>query len=51
MKYDIDYMGVLAWLRANELNDVVEGAYDEKESTPQVKGPKVLAFLGESKDK
>lgn len=51
MKYEIDYQGVLAWLRANELNDIVEGAYDEKEKTPSVKGPKALAFLGEPKDK
>lgn len=51
MKYEIDYQGVLAWLRANELNDIVDGAYDEKEKTPSVKGPKVLAFLGEPKDK
>ena len=51
LKYDIDYQGVLAWLRANELNDIVDGAYDEKEKTPSVKGPKALAFLGEPKDK
>lgn len=47
-EWDIDYENVLAWLKANNLNDVIDGAYDEKESTPQVKGPKRLAFLGDT---
>lgn len=45
--YEIDFKNVLAWLRANKLEDVVNGAYDEKEGTPQVKGPKPLTFLGD----
>ena len=49
-KWDIDYPSVLQWLRANQLTDIIDGAYDEKEKTPQVKGPKPLAFLGEKKD-
>lgn len=48
-EWDIDYDGVMNWLRANKLDDVVTGAYDEKESTPQVKGPKEVYFLGEKK--
>lgn len=48
-EWDIDYDGVLNWLRANKLDDVVTGAYDEKESTPQVKGPKEVYFLGDKK--
>lgn len=47
LSYDIDFQGVLSWLKANELNDVLDGAYDEKEGTPQVKGPKEIAFLVE----
>ena len=48
--WEIDYAGILQWLKANEMQDVIDGAYDEKESTPQVKGPKRLTFLGESKE-
>lgn len=48
-EWDIQYDGVLNWLRANKLDDVVTGAYDEKESTPQVKGPKEVYFLGDRK--
>jgi len=48
-EWDIDYEGVLNWLRANKLDDVVTGAYDEKESTPQVKGPKEVYFMGDKK--
>lgn len=47
--WDINYDGVLNWLRANKLDDVVTGAYDEKESTPQVRGPKEVHFLGDKK--
>lgn len=46
-EWDIDFEGVLSWLEANQLKDVIDGAYDEKESTPQVKGPKRLTFLGD----
>jgi hypothetical protein len=46
-EWDINYEAVLAWLESNQLQDVIDGAYDEKESTPQVKGPKALTFLGD----
>jgi hypothetical protein len=49
--WKIDYDGISSWLKAHKLTDVLEGAYDEKESTPTVKGPKLLAFLGDEKDK
>lgn len=49
--WDIDYEGVLGQLRADGLDDVIQGAYDEKESTPQAKGPKMLTYLGEPKEK
>jgi hypothetical protein len=49
--WEIDYDGVKSWLQAHGLSDVLEGAYDEKEGTPQAKGPKLLAFLGEVKEK
>lgn len=48
-EWDINYEGLLNWLRANKLDDVVTGAYDEKESTPQVKGPKEIYFMGDKK--
>ena len=48
-EWKIDYAGVLQWLKNNKLDDVIDGAYDEKESTPQVKGPKELAFFGDPK--
>ena len=47
--WEIDYEPVKHWLSANKLTDVLDGAYDEKEGTPTVKGPKTLAFLGEEK--
>jgi len=45
--WEVDYEPVKNWLAANKLTDVLDGAYDEKEGTPTVKGPKPLAFLGE----
>lgn len=48
-KVDVDYKGVVAWLKQKGMTDVIEGAYDEKEGTPTVKGPKPIAFLGEKK--
>lgn len=48
-KVEVDYEGVLTWLKQRGLSDVIEGAYDEKEGTPMVKGPKQLAFFGEKK--
>lgn len=47
---EVDYSGIITWLKQRKLDDVIEGAYDEKEGTPTVKGPKPLAFLGEKKD-
>jgi hypothetical protein len=47
--WDIDFEGVHTWLKANKLTTIIDGAYDEEESTPQVKGPKPLTFLGEAK--
>lgn len=47
--WSVDYDGISAWLRANQLTNILDGAYDEKEKTPQVKGPKELAFLGDKK--
>jgi hypothetical protein len=49
--YDIDFEPAAAWLKTNGHTDILDGAYDEKESTPQVKGPKPVAFLGDTKEK
>jgi hypothetical protein len=49
--WDIDYASLLTWLKSNDLKDILEGAYDEKESTPQVKGPKPVAMLGDEMKK
>lgn len=48
-KVDVDYQGVYQWLKTHGHEDVIEGAYDEKERTPMVKGPKPVAFFGEKK--
>ena len=45
----VDYEGIMQWLKLHGHADVIEGAYDEKEGTPTVKGPKPLAFFGEKK--
>lgn len=45
----VDYEGVMQWLKLHGHTDVIEGAYDEREGTPTVKGPKPLAFIGEKK--
>jgi hypothetical protein len=51
-KWEVDYDGVKNWLKQNNLSDVLETAYEEREGTPRVSGPKPLAFLGEkAKDK
>ena len=47
--WEVDYQGVTNWLDAHKLDDVKDGAYDEKEGTPQVKGPKPLTFLGDER--
>lgn len=50
-EWAIQYEDVMSFLKANGLQDVLDGSYEEKEKTPQVTGPKELAFLGEKKDK
>lgn len=50
-KTEIDYNEVRAFLIDNNLQAILETAYDEKESTPQVKGAKPLAFLGQKVEK
>ena len=46
-EWEIDYEGVRNWLLSKSLNTILTAAYAEKEGTPQVKGPKKLAFLGD----
>lgn len=48
-KWDVDYAGVYEWLKTHNLQDVIDGSYDEKEKSPMVKGPKALAYLGDKK--
>lgn len=48
-RWDVDYAGVKNWLQLNNLNDVLTGAYDERDDTPAVTGPKELSFLGETR--
>lgn len=47
--WDVDYSGVYEWLKSHNLRDVIDGAYDEKEKSPMVKGPKAIAYLGDKK--
>jgi hypothetical protein len=49
-RYAVDYTGVVGWLKQRKLDSVVADAYEEKDGTPMVKGPKKLAFLGEKKE-
>lgn len=49
--WEVDYEGVLKTLQADGLQDVITGSYDEKESTPQAKGPKAITYLGEKKER
>lgn len=46
---EVDYEKVLLWLKANGYQDVINVAYDEREGTPMVKGPKSISFLGDEK--
>ncbi|TXH08004.1 MAG: hypothetical protein E6R04_11730 [Spirochaetes bacterium] len=48
-KIEVDYESVVKWLVDHGHVDLVESAYDEREVTAQVKGPKPLAFFGEKK--
>ena len=45
----VNYLGLYSWLKNNGFQKVIDIAYKEKEGTPQVKGPKTLAFLGDKK--
>lgn len=56
-EFKFDVQGIANWLSANGMSEALQpvqevgtGAYEEVESTPSVKGPKVLGFLGEKKD-
>lgn len=49
-EWKIEFETVLNWLKANNMQDVIDGAYDEIEKTPMVKGLKPISFLGEKKD-
>ncbi len=49
--WKIDFGNVLKWLQSENLQSVIDGAYDEKEQTPRVQGAKPLAFLGEKIEK
>lgn len=46
---EVEYDLVSKWLIDHGHQEIVEASYDEKDSTPQVKGPKALAFFGEKK--
>jgi hypothetical protein len=45
----VEYEDILSFLKANQLKEVIDGAYAEYEKTPAVTGPKELAFLGDKK--
>lgn len=47
--WKIDFDGVKNWLIANNLGDVLTSAYEEKNDTPAVNGPRELTFLGETR--
>lgn len=49
--WKIDYQNVLKWLQSQNLQGVINGAYEEEESTPSVSGAKPLAFIGEKIDR
>lgn len=49
-EFKFEFDTIVNWLTANQMLDVLSGAYEEVESTPAAKGPKVLGFLGEKKD-
>lgn len=47
----IDYQNMHQWLLEKGLEGMLNTAYREKEGTPQVKGAKPIAFLGDKIDK
>lgn len=49
--WKIDYENVSKWLKEQNLGNIIDGSYDEKEETPRVSGAKPLAFLGEKIEK
>lgn len=48
---EVNYDAVKKQLVADGLQAVITAAYEEKESTPQAKGPKPLTYMGELKEK
>jgi hypothetical protein len=50
-RWVVNYEHVVKWLQENKFENIINGSYDEKEATPQVKGAKPLAFLGEKIEK
>jgi hypothetical protein len=48
--WKVDYEGIKQWLLEHGLENILMASYDEVESTPMVKGPKPVSFLGEPKD-
>lgn len=49
-EWKIDYDGIKQWLLDHDMADIVIASYDEIETTPMVKGPKSMSFIGETKD-
>jgi hypothetical protein len=47
----VAFKPMLQWLRDNNHEDIINGAYEEKEETPMVQGDKKIAFLGQKVDK
>lgn len=50
-RWIINYEHVVKWLKEQKFENIIDGSYDEKEETPQVKGAKPLAFMGEKIEK
>jgi len=48
---EVNYDAVKKQLVADGLQAVITAAYDEKEGTPQAKGPKPITYMGELKEK
>lgn len=46
-EWKISYEPVKNWLREQNLEDVLQAAYEEEEGTPAVTGPKPLGWIGE----
>lgn len=50
-EWNIHYEPVKNWLREQNLEQVLQTAYDEEEGTPAVTGPKEIGWLGTPKTK